>query len=222
MSDSILTPPLVKQILPIDQYFRQICTKTQIVLHYTAGSSVDSALSWWRANPERVATAFIVDRDGTVVQCFEDPRHWAWHLGVANLFGEQADRQSIGIELVNVGPLRVGLGDSGAKKLYWWANDKIPYSEVDSPDVIDTHEMWRGVRYHAAFTPEQVRSTNALVNQLTIEYNLQRRVMVSNSYMPHTSYARQGVLGHHNYRPDKTDVGPFFPWKMINYQGAVL
>ena len=50
-------------------------------------------------NPNRIATAYIVERDGTIFEVF-DPRHWAFHLGLKGSQG-QVDRRSIGIEIAS-------------------------------------------------------------------------------------------------------------------------
>lgn len=97
---------LIKHNFPETQYICEKTTKTQIVLHHTAsGTSVNGDISWWRSNPERVATAFIIDREGIAHQLFDD-EYWAYHLGLKQKVFTQArlpykniDKLSIGIEL---------------------------------------------------------------------------------------------------------------------------
>ena len=72
------------------------------MLHYTAGGSARSTFTWWQTGqPQRVATAYLVERDGTVFEVF-DPRFWAFHLALAGT-GGRVERHSIGIELASAG-----------------------------------------------------------------------------------------------------------------------
>ncbi len=44
------------------------------MLHHTAGGSARSTFNYWNGNATRIATAYIVERDGTIFEVF-DPRH---------------------------------------------------------------------------------------------------------------------------------------------------
>ena len=44
--------------------------KKSLFLHHTASSTANSSWSWWNNNKERVGTAYLIDRDGTVIECF--------------------------------------------------------------------------------------------------------------------------------------------------------
>ena len=66
------------------------------------GGSARNAFDWWQtAQPQRIATAYLVERDGGVFEVF-DPRFWAYHLGLVGT-GGRLDRRSIGIELASEG-----------------------------------------------------------------------------------------------------------------------
>ncbi|HIJ83554.1 MAG TPA: N-acetylmuramoyl-L-alanine amidase, partial [Magnetococcales bacterium] len=76
-----------------------------LVLHYTAGSSLDGAVSWL-TNPKAKASAhLVIGRGGEVVQLVRFDKK-AWHAGVS-LWGKLKNMNnfSIGIELVNQGKL---------------------------------------------------------------------------------------------------------------------
>lgn len=68
------------------QYFAETFPKDLIVLHFTAGSSARSAYDSWRNTPLQVATAYLVDTDGKIYECFPQllglpPRHHRRRLG---------------------------------------------------------------------------------------------------------------------------------------------
>ena len=100
-------PPInrTRFTLPTKEYVPAVIDKDLIVLHFTAGRSAKSAHQTWLSNPVRVATAYLVDSDGKTYEVF-DPSHWAYHLGIKGSRGKH-DKRSIGIEIANVGPLRV-------------------------------------------------------------------------------------------------------------------
>jgi hypothetical protein len=50
---------------------RRPASKDLLVLHFTAEASAEGAFSSWVADTSRVATAYIVDRDGTIYETFD-------------------------------------------------------------------------------------------------------------------------------------------------------
>jgi len=75
-----------------------------IVLHHTAGGTVEGVVSWFNNSRARVSSHYTVDRDGTIYQhvsCFRT----AWHAGESvDFYGRSnVNRFSIGIEMVNRG-----------------------------------------------------------------------------------------------------------------------
>lgn len=62
---------VISHNFPDTQYLKERTVKRQIVLHHTAsGPGVDGDINWWMRTPERVATHFIIDREGQVHQLF--------------------------------------------------------------------------------------------------------------------------------------------------------
>src|SRR5262249_3518708 len=82
--------------LPADQYYQETTKKDLIVLHFRAGTTAASAVSAWKSTTEHVATAYVIDIDGTVFETFP-PSAWAYHLGIKG--GTPIERRSIGIEI---------------------------------------------------------------------------------------------------------------------------
>lgn len=186
--------------LPADQYIPDSSVpKDLIVLHHTAGGSAKSTFDWWRTTPERIGTAYIVARDGTVHEVF-DPRAWAFHLGISGTQG-RVDRRSIGIEIASEGGLTEADG-----KLYTFGVVS-PRTEYRG-EVVEVPQGWRGFRQFAAYTPAALASVYRLVDELLARFEVPRR-------MPGTEEAPldfAGVAGHFHFRRDKSDVHVGFPW----------
>ena len=72
----------IKQVNFAEKNFvREVTKKTQIVLHHTvSGEGVDGDIVWWNTMSDKVATHYIIDRQGVVHQLFDD-KFWAYHLG---------------------------------------------------------------------------------------------------------------------------------------------
>lgn len=86
---------------------QDVVPKTQLYLHHTVGGSAISTYNYWEGKTNRVATAYIIERDGTIYEVF-DPHYWAWHLGLKTASNTIANKQSIGIEIASEGALRSG------------------------------------------------------------------------------------------------------------------
>ncbi len=156
-----------------------------IVIHYTAGPSALSAVNTL-VNPRVKASAhLIIERDGSITQMVDFDRI-AWHAG-RSFFGKRTgfNRYSIGIELVNAGPLKK-LED---KYVAWYG------TKYDSDDVIyATHKNQNSPRYWQVFTEEQMAVTREICLLLMEEYGIDT------------------ILGHDEISPKhKIDPGPAFP-----------
>ncbi len=75
-----------------------------IVLHHTAGPTLEGVVSWFGTRRSRVSSQYSVGKDGSIVQHVSN---WdrSWHAGVSRdaLGRGDLNRFSIGIEMVNVG-----------------------------------------------------------------------------------------------------------------------
>lgn len=198
--------------LAAQQYYGARFPKDLIVLHFTAGQSARSAVDTWRANPERVATAYVVDVDGTVYETFP-PEFWAYHLGIKG--GTPHERRSIGIEIANAGPLQVSAANPGV--LNWWPKNWT----AKFCDVTDTgryvRQTYRGKDYFAAFADAQMEATAQLVGQLCERFSIPKRLAAAGKRLERDdSFAAfSGVATHVNFRADKWDVGPAFDFDRL-------
>ena len=94
--------------LPESEYFPELEAKSGIALHHTVCDDAHTTVSLWRddrtadGNPRRVATAYVINYDGTVFELF-DPAHWAFHLGVRWPYEQRVafEKRMIGIEIAS-------------------------------------------------------------------------------------------------------------------------
>lgn len=205
--------------LPKGEYYNETTTKRQICLHFTAGHTAKGAYNTFLTGKGRVGTAFAVDRDGSVYQLF-DPNCWALHL-YRHKKGEDPklysiERMTIGIEIVNIGPLVLGKGEEDKNILYAWT--KKPYCTLDDVEMYH-QQTYRNMHYWAAFTPAQYVAVRDLVFDLSSSFNIPIMGDTPGPALEYWSldkmYAFYGLTNHGNYRRDKYDIGPGFDWKRI-------
>lgn len=164
-----------------------------LVMHYTAGESAQSSISWL-ANPKAKASAhLVVGRDGSITQQVPFDRI-AWHAGASSWKGRSGlNPVSIGIELDNAG--FVG-GKPGA---YVAFGARIP----DSAVLVATHRNETAPRAWARFPEVQLAAARQVARLLVQTYGLRE------------------ILGHDDIAPArKQDPGPAFP--MERFRAEVM
>ena len=216
--DSLVEPRINRSRfeLPSKEYLPTVCNKDLIVLHFTAGRNAKSAFNTWTQNPNRVATTYLVGTNGSIYQLF-DPSHWAFHLGIKGSKGVH-DKRSIGIEIVNVGPLK--RADNNGSLLNWWPNvwttrwchlkDNAKYLE----------STYRGMQFFATYPEEQLGAVVELVRYLCDRFRIPKEIPPTNRLREFdASYFSKftGVASHQNFRKDKWDVGPAFEWQRLGF-----
>jgi len=215
-------PPVdrTKFILAPKEFAGDVLRKDLVVLHFTAGTTAKSAFDTWRLDPQRVATAYIVDVDGTIYEVFP-PQFWAAHLGIKGT-NNLHDKRSIGIEIANVGPLQRSIEDPSV--LNWW-----PRRSKDAPEFTtkfcrleETHRYipgpYRGKSHFASFPDAQVDAVSALVRSICNQFSIRPTLPAANQRFecdPVTFASYKGVCSHANFRQDKWDIGPAFPWERL-------
>jgi len=205
--------------LPASGYIAERRPKDLIVLHFTAGSTAQGAYAAWASAAARVAAAYIVDVDGAIYETF-DPSCWAYHLGIkgAASADHRHDKRSVGIEIVNPGPLKA----DAAGHLCWWPPRNRFERRWCSIDETEKYRRapFRGFEYFAAFPAAQIRSLSPLIAMLCQRFNIPRRLPAKE--LAATADAAgyfatfTGIAAHQNFRSDKFDVGPAFPWESIS------
>lgn len=156
-----------------------------IIIHYTAGPTANSAIRTL-TNPRVKASAhLVIGRDGSITQ-LAPFNIIAWHAGPSSYRGRKGfNKYSIGIEIVNAGPLTKS-GDSYRA----WFGTAYPANEV----IEAVHRNQTKPRFWHIYTPEQIEVTTNICRILIDEYNIKH------------------ILGHEEISPhQKIDPGPAFP-----------
>lgn len=183
-----------------------------IVLHHTAGY-LKGDLGTLVQTGNHVCVPYVVSRDGNIYHLFDESKYWAYHLGAGAVGGNTVlSKKTIAIEMSNIGSLTLS-GDNlltGYGDKYCGVADKHYYS------VLPTE--FRGSRYYASYTAEQVAAVRDLVKYLSTRYGIPL-TQLDNGKAYQTfktdaeALAWKGLSSHINYRATgKTDVGPVFPW----------
>lgn len=204
--------------LPPSGYIAEQHPKDLVVLHFTAGTSARSAYNTWMGAAARVATAYILDLDGKIYELF-DPSCWAYHLGIkgADSANHLHDKRSIGIEIVNPGPLKA----NAAGDLCWWypANrfEAVWCRAAETERYVK--KSYRGFNHFAAYTEAQMQSLLPLLRTLRERFDIPKRLpaIAKRAVADPGGYFKtfSGIASHQNFRADKFDVGPAFAWERI-------
>jgi hypothetical protein len=189
------------------------------------GGSALSSIDWWRQDPGRVGTAYIVERDGTVYEVFPADA-WAVHLfrlnalpaGLTSSVALAMERRTIGIELASEGALEEKAGDlwafgTGTGKKLGRADALLAAGKV-----VRFPTPWRDVTYFDAYDELQVAATIALAVELCDRFAIPRALHPSwptGEAHPDRWSEFRGVLTHAMLRPDKTDVHLGFPFERL-------
>jgi N-acetyl-anhydromuramyl-L-alanine amidase AmpD len=197
---------IVQERLDSNQYIQETYPKKQIYLHHTAGGpSAVSVARFFNKKEGRVATAFIIGANGTIVQCFSS-KHWAYHLGLkkeifteAGVSYKSLDKISVGIEICNYGPLTKRNG-----YYYNYVGGKVDYTEIT---ILD--KKYKGHIYWQKYTDAQIESTRQLLVYLCDTYNIPRTYFATIFDIDKRALrGESGIFTHNSVRKDKSDIYP--------------
>jgi N-acetyl-anhydromuramyl-L-alanine amidase AmpD len=205
---NITNMEIIKAHIPKGQYFEEEVQKTNIVLHHTVSSTAQSALKWWAIDPVRIATAYIIDKDGKVYEAFP-PKYWAHHLGLKEDRNKVLNQRSIGIELVNEGLLHYQPANGGYK---WFVTPQKPLGSNYTGKTVE--RMWRGYQHWAAYTDEQYTALNELLQFLLAEHKLPP-TMCNTRELNKSAPDKFTIYSHYHVRADKTDPSPALDYSRI-------
>ena len=217
-----------------DQYFKEHTDKTNICLHHTVGGSAKSTFDYWQSNPDRIATAYIVERDGTIYEVF-DPSYWAHHLGLKMAKNILYNQRTIGIELASEGALRTGhelnlqTNDDKFDENYLYAFDidvkpfknakKLYHRFNDTSKFYDSGIEFRGYMFFDVYDEPQTIATIALVNHLCEQFNIPKQLIPNaDKFEFDTSILTndwKGIYTHVNVRQDKSDLSTAWTWDRL-------
>jgi len=183
-------PKISKIPLKDNQYYQSVYPKKHIFLHHTAGGSAASSVAHWASNPDHIATPYIIDRDGTIYECFS-PQFWAYHLGVKG--NGQIEKSSIGIEICSYGGLK----------------DDKTYTGKIIPKDKQAKCDFRGYQYWEAYTPEQIAALKLLLPYLLDRFKITPQIDRKDFWeYKNPSTLPPGIYSHTTVRKDKIDVFP--------------
>lgn len=197
------TSKIVQVRLSENQYYQDEHPKKQIVLHHTVSNgNARNVMSWWASTPAKVGTAFIIDREGIIYQCFSS-KHWAHHLGTKSKNNKILNQQSIGIELCSWGPLKRKENPmlKGSPKFFSSTGTEVPKDEV-----IKLSKPFRGHLYYQKYTEKQLKSLQILVNYLCEKYKIPKTYNADMwGYSRMAMKGNHGIYTHVSFRKDKSD-----------------
>ena len=197
---------IVQKRLSNDQFFQDVHPKKQIYLHHTAGGpNAVSVANYFQQKEGKVATAFVIGADGTIVQLFSS-KHWAYHLGLKpEVFAEKGvdykslDKISIGIEICNYGPL--------AKKNGYFYN--YVGGKVDRSQITELKSKYKGHIWWQKYTDEQIESTRQLLVYLCDTYGISKEYTDGIFDIDKRALkGENGIFTHNSVRHDKSDIYP--------------
>lgn len=215
------TSELVQENLVQGQYYRETTTKKQIYIHHTVSTGNPlSAINWWRQQNNGVSTFVVIAgrpestnskyKNGEIYQCFSS-KYWAHHLGLktsqlapggpSNL---TINKQSIGIEICNWGPLQKNADGTYSAKGFGGK------ATVPTNQVIEYPNLYQGERYYQKYTPEQIESLRKLLVYLCDLYKIDKKYKGDSMFKVTQAALKgeNGIFTHTSVRPDKLDCHP--------------
>ena len=197
---------IVQHRLSKDQFFEEQSEKKQIYLHHTAGNgNAEGVARFWNSNDSRIATAFVIGENGTIVQCFSS-KHWAWHLGIdAEDFTKMGakyqnlNKCSVAIEVCNWGMLKEKDG-----KFYNYVGGVV------NPSYVTTLETaYKGYLHWYKYTDAQIESLRQLVEYLCETYDISKNYREEIWGLDKAAFnGERGIFTHNSVRKDKSDIYP--------------
>ncbi len=193
-------------------YYQEQTTKKKIIIHYTMGFLKGDIAQLTKGH---ISVPFVIGRNGNIYNLFPS-KYWSYHLGPDAIGGnEPMSKESIGIELSNIGPLK-----SIGNNLVTTYSDSDVYCSIDEQHFYTKlPTKYRKFEYYAKFTESQYVSLIKLIKFLCRKYNLPSEFIdISDRYnllSKKQFKAFSGIASHVNCRDDKTDIGPAFDWDRI-------
>jgi N-acetyl-anhydromuramyl-L-alanine amidase AmpD len=141
-----------------------------------------------------------------------DPSCWSYHLGLTSSLNDICNKQSIAIEISNIGYL-----DQDGNNLNTPYGDfYCTFDQTQYYQILNTG--FRNHKFFATYTEEQYKSLILLLRYLTNKFNIPRDFLPMSQRFDtnlETVAKFKGIVTHINYRKDKWDIGPAFDWDRV-------
>lgn len=181
-------------ILSTDNFIPVETKKTRIILGHTFNHDMLHVIGWkHRYNGKYKKTAaFTINKDGLIYKHF-DPKYYSNYFKYQEL-----NTKSIVILMENDGYL---INDSENKQFITWIGDiyKEPTEVVE--------KKWRGLKYWAPYTKQQIESATELVKSLCGEFKIPLTAISHNTKVEYLGVFN-GVLYKSNLDKYHTDLSP--------------
>jgi N-acetyl-anhydromuramyl-L-alanine amidase AmpD len=214
---------LVQVDFSSNQYYREETAKSQICLHHTvSGGFAQGVIDWWNQDPQRIATHFIIQKDGIIFQLYSS-KYWAHHLGIKSEFLKKMgfsdynvrntilNKSSVAMEICNWGGLV--RDENGFHPAKWDTNLRkyVPYTKITIPDdnVITYPKPFRDFIYFEKYSTEQIVSINRLVVYLCDKFGIPKNYDPSIWDISMNALSGKPMIATHcSFRQDKSDCHP--------------
>ena len=166
-----------------------------LLLHYTAATTAESAINWFKNPIAKAAAHLVIGRDGSLTQCAPF-NVVTWHAGKSRWKGiEGLNKHAIGIELVNAGRLT----KSGSNFIC-----PVDRKIINADEVLTaTHKNEIRDSFWHEYAAKQLEISLEVATLLADFYQL------------------DDILGHEDVSPiRKSDPGPAFP--MSSFRSRAL
>jgi len=193
-------------------YYEEETAKRKIVLHFTMGYLKGDIATLTK---QHVSVPFVIGRNGIIYNLFPS-KYWSYHLGPGAIGGNTGmSRESIGIEISNIGPLKK-IGDN---LVTTYSDTDIYCTLAETQYYTRLNTQYRGYEYFATYTNAQYDAIAKLIKFLCARYNIPKSFLnESQRYeiMTDTGFRNfTGIATHVNCRTQKVDIGPAFDWKKV-------
>lgn len=203
--------------LPPGQFINKETSKKYIMIHHTAGRHNPYRVidHWAKDNRGRVGTNYVIggisqdgkdtQYDGKILRAIND-EYYGWHIGPGGSF--YMKEHSLSIEICSGGGLKK---ENGVWKT-WFGET------VESSQVCELEEPFRGYHAFQAYSDEQLKSLRALLIYLSEKHGISLQVGMQEMMRKNQNAFEfnkdiyegrvKGLINHTNVRVDKSDTFP--------------
>lgn len=218
---------IVDCLLPDEEYYKELTKKDTIYLHHTAGGHrPDFSINGWDKDklPDgrvlHVGTSYVIGGlstgadaeakyNGVIYKAFDD-KFWAHHLGTSYQNNVNLNKKSIGVEICNYGPLKLGKDN----QYYNYVNKPVPKAQT-----VELSEDFKKYRVYHRYTNEQLQATKELIIDICTRHGIDPKAGLQHAIKTQgvtkafgiqvdAQIGRPGIWTHVNVLDSKYDCFP--------------